>query len=79
MKSFYQRLVGKEVKVITGSYKGKTGRIKNIVRTAVYIEGVNVRMRHKKSSKLPKYQDGPAKPLAVEGPIHISNIKFINE
>ncbi len=63
---------GDEVIVITGSSKGKIGKITLVLGEKVTVEGVNVATVHKK----PNAQN-PGQILKVEKPIHFSNISHI--
>lgn len=64
--------VGEKVKIISGSYKGKEGLIKKLLkqRNQVIIEGINVKTKHHKSTK-----PGEDSYIArIECPIDSSNI-----
>jgi large subunit ribosomal protein L24 len=64
--------VGEKVKIISGSYKGKEGLIKKILKQTnqVIIEGINVKTKHNKSTK-----PGEDSYIArIEYPIDSSNI-----
>lgn len=69
--------VGDMVQVITGSNKGKEGKILNILKkdNRVVIEGVNLVKKHVK----PNASNETGGILEVEAPIHISNVKVINK
>jgi len=69
--------VGDKVEVITGSNKGKTGKILEILRdeNRVVIEGVNLVKKHVK----PNGQNETGGILETEAPIHISNVKVLKE
>lgn len=69
--------VGDKVKVITGSNKGKEGKVLEILRdeNRVVIEGVNLVKKHVK----PNGQNETGGILEVEAPIHISNVKISKE
>ena len=64
--------VGDEVVVITGSDKGKTGKIVKTLRNEnkVIVEGVHMVKKHQK----PTAQDQTGGIIERENPIHISNI-----
>ena len=66
---------GDQVEVISGNFKGSTGKILDIMarKQRVVIEGVRMIKRHLKKS-----QDNPQGKIAErEGPIHISNVKVL--
>ena len=66
---------GDQVEVISGNFKGSTGKILDIMarKQRVVIEGVRMIKRHLKKS-----QDNPHGKIAErEGPIHISNVKVL--
>jgi len=65
-----------EVKVLSGEYRGKRGKVLKVLReqNRVIVEGVNFIKRHMKpSSKMP--QGGIIK---KEAPIHLSNVMLID-
>lgn len=61
-----------QVIVISGSDKGKTGKITVVAGDKVTVEGINLSTVHKKPT-----QSGPGQIVKVEKPIHISNISHI--
>src|ERR1700731_3732897 len=66
---------GDEVEVICGNSKGSSGKILEVRagKQQVLIEGVRIIKKH-----LRKSQDNPQGKIAErEGPIHISNVKFL--
>ena len=65
---------GDNVLVITGSDKGKKGKVivANPEKNTVIVEGVNIQTRHEKAK-----QDVPAEIRKVEGPINASNVMLI--
>ena len=66
---------GDQVEVISGNFKGSSGKILEVLprRQRVLIEGVRIIKKH-----LRKSQDNPSGKIAErEGPIHISNVKLI--
>ena len=65
--------VGDNVRVITGSNKGKEGKVLKVLRkeNKVVIDGVNVVKKHLK----PNRTNESGGILEIEAPIHISNIK----
>ena len=69
--------VGDNVRVITGSNKGKEGKVLKVLRNEnrVIIDGVNVVKKHVKPSRT--NETGGI--LEVEAPIHISNVKVLDK
>ena len=69
--------VGDNVQVITGSNKGKEGKVLNELRkdNRVVIDGVNIVKKHVK----PNRTNESGGILEVEAPIHISNVKVITK
>ena len=67
--------VGDNVRVITGSNKGKEGKVLKVLRAdnKVIIDGVNVVKKHVK----PNRTNETGGILEVEAPIHVSNVKVI--
>ncbi|HVI83288.1 MAG TPA: 50S ribosomal protein L24 [Chthoniobacterales bacterium] len=68
---------GDEVEVISGNFKGSSGKILEVIpsKQRVLIEGVRIIKKH-----LRKSQDNPQGKIAErEGPIHISNVKLIDK
>jgi large subunit ribosomal protein L24 len=63
-----------QVIVISGSNKGKSGRIISLSAERVVVEGVNIATIHKKPTS-----SSPGQVLKVEKPIHISNISHIED
>lgn len=66
---------GDNVEVISGNFRGSTGKVLEVLpkKQRVVIEGVRMIKRH-----LRKSQDNPQGKIAErEGPIHISNVKVI--
>src|SRR5213080_1994484 len=66
---------GDEVEVISGNFKGSTGKILEVLpnKQRVLVEGVRIIKKH-----LRKSEDNPQGKIAErEGPIHISNVKKI--
>ena len=66
---------GDTVLVITGSDKGKKGKVivANPKKNTVIVEGVNIQMKHAKAT-----QDTPAEIRKVEGPINASNVMLLD-
>ena len=66
---------GDHVEVISGNFRGSTGKILQVLpkKNRVLIEGVRLIKKH-----LRKSQDNPSGSIAErEGPIHISNVKLV--
>ena len=66
---------GDHVAVISGNFRGSSGRILAVFpqKQRVLVEGVRIIKKH-----LRKSQDNPSGKIAErEGPIHISNVKLI--
>ena len=68
--------VGDKVKVITGTNKGKEGKVSKVLRNEnrVIVEGINVVKKHVK----PGRTNETGGILETEAPIHISNVKVID-
>ena len=69
--------VGDNVRVITGSNKGKEGKVLNVLRkdNRVVVHGVNIVKKHVK----PNRTNETGGILEVEAPIHISNVKVLDK
>ncbi len=69
--------VGDNVRVITGTNKGKEGKVLKVLRkeNRVVIDGINVVKKHVKPSRT--NETGGI--LEVEAPIHISNVKVLTK
>ena len=69
--------VGDNVRVITGSNKGKEGKVLKVLRAdnKVIVDGVNVVKKHVK----PNRTNETGGILEVEAPIHISNVKVLGK
>jgi len=68
---------GDEVEVISGNFKGSTGKILEVLsnKQRVLVEGVRIIKKH-----LRKSEDNPQGKIAErEGPIHISNVKLVEK
>ena len=63
-----------QVIVISGSSKGKIGKIATILDNKVIVEGVNLATVHKKPTS-----SNPGQILKVEKPIHISNVSHVED
>lgn len=64
---------GDRVVVIAGSNKGKEGKINKVLDSKVIVEGINIVKKHLK----PKNNNGNGEIVEREAPIHISNVKLI--
>ena len=67
---------GDMVQIISGSYKGKQGRVLKVLnqRNRIVVEGINMLKKHVRPN-----QDNPQGTiLEKEGSIHISNTQLIN-
>ena len=66
---------GDTVLVITGSDKGKKGKVivANPKKNTVIVEGVNIQTKHQKAK-----QDVPAEIRKLEGPINASNVMLLD-
>lgn len=69
--------VGDVVKVISGSNKGKEGKVLQVLRdeNRVVVEKVNVIKKHVK----PSAANETGGILETEAPIHISNVKVVEK
>lgn len=69
--------VGDNVRVITGSNKGKEGKVLNVLRkdNRVVVDGVNIVKKHVK----PNRTNESGGILEIEAPIHISNVKVLTK
>jgi len=69
--------VGDNVRVITGSNKGKEGKVIKVLRNEnkVVVDGVNIVKKHLK----PNRTNETGGILEVEAPIHISNVKIASK
>ena len=69
--------VGDKVRVITGSNKGKEGKVSKVLRSEsrVIVEGVNIVKKHVK----PNRTNETGGILETEAPIHISNVFVLSE
>jgi len=68
---------GDQVEVISGNFRGSSGKVIEVLpkKQRVLIEGVRLIKKH-----LRKSQDNPTGKIAErEGPIHISNVRLIEE
>ena len=69
--------VGDTVRVITGSNKGKEGKVLKVLRAdnKVLVDGINIVKKHVK----PNQRNESGGILEVESPIHISNVKLVDK
>ena len=69
--------VGDMVKVISGSCKGKEGKVVKVLRSEnrVIVEKVNIVKKHVK----PSNTNETGGILEIEAPIHISNVKVVKK
>lgn len=69
--------VGDNVRVITGTNKGKEGKVLKIFRkdNKVLVDGINIVKKHMK----PNRTNESGGILEVEAPIHISNVKVLSK
>lgn len=69
--------VGDEVLVIAGRDKGKNGKVIKTLRNEdkVVVEGINIVKKHVK----PNNQNDKGGIFDIEAPIHVSNVKKIEE
>ena len=69
--------VGDNVRVITGSNKGKEGKVLKVLRNEnrVLVDGVNIIKKHVKPTRT--NESGGI--LEVEAPIHLSNVKVLGK
>jgi len=61
-----------QILVISGSSRGKTGKILSVLGDKVLVEGVNLATVHKKPT-----QSAPGQIVKVEKPIHVSNVSHV--
>ena len=65
---------GDQVIVISGSSRGKVGKIISISKDKVVVEGANIATVHKKPTS-----QNPGQILKAEKPLHISNISHVED
>lgn len=65
---------GDKVVVVSGSNKGKEGKITKVLDSKVIVEGVNIVKKHLK----PKNNNGNGEIVEVEAPIHASNVMLVD-
>ena len=68
--------VGDNVKVLTGSYKGKEGKVLRTLKkeNKVVVEGINIVKKHSK----PTNTNDKGGIFDIEAPIHVSNVKVVD-
>ena len=69
--------VGDKVKILTGKDRGKEGKVLVTLKKKdkVVVEGINIVKKHMK----PNNTNETGGILSVEAPIHVSNVKVIEE
>lgn len=65
---------GDKVVVVSGSNKGKEGKIIKVLDSKVIVEGVNLVKKHLK----PKNNNGNGEIIETEAPIHVSNVMLVD-
>jgi large subunit ribosomal protein L24 len=67
---------GDTVKVISGSYRGKEGRVLKVINSKerLVVEGINMLKRHMR----PSQENPQGGIIEKEGSIHISNVQIIS-
>ena len=65
---------GDKVVVVSGSNKGKEGKILKVLENKVLVEGVNIVKKHLK----PKNNNGNGEIVETEAPIHKSNVMLLD-
>ena len=65
---------GDKVVVVSGSSKGKEGKILKVLDEKVLVEGVNIVKKHLK----PKNNNGNGEIIETEAPIHKSNVMLVD-
>ena len=65
--------VGENIQILSGKYKGKTGKIIKIIskKSGIIIENMNIKTKHLK----PKQTEEKGEIKKIEAYIHSSNIK----
>jgi len=68
--------VGDNVRILTGSYKGKEGKVLRTLKkeNKVVVEGVNIVKKHSK----PTNTNDKGGIFDIEAPIHVSNVKVVD-
>ena len=65
---------GDKVVVVSGSNKGKEGKILKVLEDKVLVEGINIVKKHLK----PKNNNGNGEIIETEAPIHKSNVMLVD-
>ena len=67
---------GDSVKIISGSYSGKEGRVLKVLndRNRLIVEGINMLKKHIR----PNQENQQGAIIEKEGSIHISNVKLVH-
>ena len=67
---------GDTVKVISGSYNGKEGRVLKVLnsRNRLIVEGINMLKRHMR----PNQENPQGAIVEKEGSIHVSNVQLVS-
>lgn len=65
---------GDKVVVVSGSNKGKEGKILKVLEDKVLVEGINIVKKHLK----PKNNNGNGEIVETEAPIHKSNVMLVD-
>ena len=67
---------GDIVKIISGSYSGKEGRVLKVInqRNRLIVEGINMLKKHIR----PNQENQQGAIIEKEGSIHISNVKLVH-
>lgn len=67
---------GDTVKVISGSYRGKEGRVLKVINSKerLVVEGINMLKRHMR----PSQENPQGGIIEKEGSIHISNVQIVS-
>ncbi len=65
---------GDKVVVVSGSNKGKEGKILKVLEEKVLVEGINIVKKHLK----PKKNNGNGEIVETEAPIHKSNVMLLD-
>ena len=68
--------LGDTVKVISGSYRGKEGRVLKVINSKerLVVEGINMLKRHMR----PSQENPQGGIIEKEGSIHISNVQIVS-
>lgn len=72
---------GDEIQVVAGRDKGRRGTVKRVIAGAsrrpehVVVEGVNVRVRHRRPNPA---KNDPGGRVGIEARIHVSNVALYN-